>query len=79
MLRRCFRDGDVSRDRTEVYMFVFVCKTRVPAPLGLAFERRQSRPAMMVSLNVDRTMVAWRRLCIEHDVAGVFNMWEMLT
>lgn len=63
-------------------MFVFVCRTRgvrLPAPLGLAVERRRSRPAMMVSLNVNVTTVAGRRLCIEHDVAGVFNMWRMLT
>lgn len=63
-------------------MFVFVYNTRgarLPAPLGLAVERRRSRPAMMVSLNVNHTTVAGRRLCTEHDVAGTFNMWEMLT
>ena len=82
MVRRRFRDDDVSRDRTEIWMFVFVDKTRgvrLPAPLGLAVERRRSRPAMMVSLNVNHTTVAGRRLCTEHDMAGMFNTWEMLT
>jgi hypothetical protein len=52
---------------------------RLPGPLGLAVEWRWSRPAMMVSLNVNQTMNAGRRLCIEYDVLETFNAWKIFT
>lgn len=44
--------------------FSFIARgARVPGPLGLAVERSRSRPAMMVSLNVEAAADAGRRLC----------------
>ena len=64
-------DGHVSRGRTEslgVRGCLNIRGARLPEPL--VWRWRRSRPAMMVSLNIDHTTIARRRLCREHDVAG---------
>lgn len=52
-------------------MFVFVSRPAEPGCRArYVWQWRRSRPAVMVSLNVNHATKAGRRLCIQHDVAA---------